>query len=151
MLVMEVRRVGGSPSDRIPSHVRDDETHPFRRQSDEEDSYTPATPVEEQSIGEALGTFSSQVERTDYTPASPVVDQEVESNHLEITTFDKHTKGVGMRMLSKFEYRKGQGLGKYGQGRAETIEVHERPLREGLGYVGGYSEDESPVIFCTHC
>jgi hypothetical protein len=28
--------------------------------------------------------------------------------------------------------------------------VHERPLREGLGYAGGYSEDESPVIHCTH-
>jgi hypothetical protein len=56
-----------------------------------------------------------------------------------------------MRMLSKFGYGKGQGLGKYGQGRAEPIEVRERPLREGLGYAGESSEDESPVIRCTHC
>jgi hypothetical protein len=107
MLAMEARRVGGSPSARSPSPVRDDETHPFWRQSDEEDSYTPATPVEEQSIGEAIGTFSSPVESTDYTPASPVVDQEVESNHPEIAAFEKHTKGVGMRMLSKFGYQEG--------------------------------------------
>jgi hypothetical protein len=64
MLAMEARRVGGSPSARILSPIRDDETHPFRRQSNEEDSYTPATLVEEKSIGEAIGTFSSLVERT---------------------------------------------------------------------------------------
>jgi hypothetical protein len=74
------------------------------------------------------------LESIDYPPDSPVVDQEVESNHLEITTFEKHTKGVSMRILSKFRYRKGQGLGKNGQGIDEPIEVHEHPLREGLGY-----------------
>jgi hypothetical protein len=94
MLAMEERPVGGSPSVRSPSPVRDDGTHPFCRKSDEEDSYTPATLVEEQSVGEAIGTFSSPVESTHYTPASPVVDQEVESNHQDIATFEKHTKGL---------------------------------------------------------
>jgi hypothetical protein len=75
----------------------------------------------------------------------------VESNHPKIASFEKHTKGFSMRMLSKFGYGKGQGLGKYGQGRAEPIELHERPLWEGLGYVGESSKDESPVIHCTHC
>jgi G patch domain-containing protein 2 len=74
----------------------------------------------------------------------------VESNHSKIEAFEKHTKGFVMRMLSKFRYGKGKGLGKYGQGRAEPIEVHERPLWEGLGYVGEYSEEESPMICCTH-
>jgi hypothetical protein len=46
---------------------------------------------------------------------------------------------------------KGQGLGKYGQGRAEPIEVRERPLHEGLGYAGESSEDDNPVVCCTHC
>jgi hypothetical protein len=62
MLAMEARPVGGSPSARSPSPVRDDGTHPFQRQSDEEDSYTPATLVEEKSVGEAIGTFSSPAE-----------------------------------------------------------------------------------------
>jgi hypothetical protein len=151
MLAMETRPIGGRLSVRSLRPVRDDGTHPFQRQSYEEDSYTPSTLVEEQSIGEAIGTFSLPVKITDYTPASPVADQEVKSNHSEIAAFEKHTKGFGMRMLSKLGYRKGQGLGKYGQGRAEPIEVHERPLREGLGYAGEYSEDEILVIRCIHC
>ena len=104
MLAMEARWVGGIPSNRSPIPVRDDETHPFQRQSYEEDSYTPVTPVEEKSIGEAIGTFSSPAESTDYTPALPIVDQEVESNRLDIAAFEKHTKGVGIRNLSKFSY-----------------------------------------------
>jgi hypothetical protein len=79
----------------------------FVRQSDEEDSFTPATPVEEQSIGESIGTLSSPTKSIDYTSASPVADQEVEFEHLKIVAFEKHTKGVSMRMLSKFGYRKG--------------------------------------------
>jgi hypothetical protein len=102
MLETEVRPVGGSPSARSPSPVRDDGNHPFWRQSDEEDSYTLVTPVEEKLVGESIGTFSSPAESTDYTLASLVVDQEVESDHLEIETFEKHNKGFGMRMLSNF-------------------------------------------------
>jgi len=148
---MEARLVGGCPSTRSPSHVKDDGTHPFQRKSDEEDSYTPTTLVEEKSVGEAISTFTLPVENTDYTPDSPIADQEVESDHMEITTFEKHTKGFGMIMLSKLGYGKGQGLGKYGQGRAKPIEVHERSLRQGLGYAGEYFEEDIPVIHCTHC
>jgi hypothetical protein len=61
MWVMEARPVGGSPSVIRLSPIRDDGNHPFHRQLDEEDSYTPTTPVEERSIGEAIGTFSSPV------------------------------------------------------------------------------------------
>jgi hypothetical protein len=75
----EERPVGRSPSVRSPSPVRDDGTHPFHRKSNEEDSYTPSTLVEEQSVGEAIGTFSSPTESIQYTPASPVADQEVVS------------------------------------------------------------------------
>jgi hypothetical protein len=45
VLAMEERLVGGSPSVRSPSPVKDDETHSFCRQSYEEDSYTTATLV----------------------------------------------------------------------------------------------------------
>jgi hypothetical protein len=104
MLATEARPVGGSPSTRIPSPNRDDGTHPFHRKSDEEDFYTPTTLFEEELVGVVNGTFSSLEKRIQYTPASPVVDQEVESNHPNIASFVKHTKGVGMRILSKFGY-----------------------------------------------
>jgi hypothetical protein len=151
MLAEEERPVGRNPSVRSTSPVKDDGTHPFHRKSNEEDLYKTSTPIEEQSIGEAIGTFSSPTESIQYTPASHVDDQEVVSDHQDIATFEKHTKGIGMRIISKFGYRKGRGLGKYGQGRAEPIEVRERPLCEGLGYAGEYSDDDSPVISCTHC
>ena len=68
MLAIEESSVGRSPSVGILSPVKDDGIHPFCRQSDEEDSYTPATLVEEQSVGEAIGTFSSPTKSIHYTP-----------------------------------------------------------------------------------
>ena len=106
VLATEDRLVGISASVRSLSLVKDDGINPFRRQSNEEDSYTPATPVEEQSVGDAIGTFSSPSESTNYTPTSPVADQELESGNQDIVTFEKHAKGIGMNMLSKFGYRK---------------------------------------------
>jgi hypothetical protein len=64
VLSTEERLVGRSPSVRISSPVKDDGIHPFHRKSDEGDSYTPATPVEEKSVGEAIGTYSSLAEST---------------------------------------------------------------------------------------
>jgi hypothetical protein len=47
VLTIEERPVGRSPFVRSLSPVKDDEIHPFHGKSDEEDSYTPTTPVEE--------------------------------------------------------------------------------------------------------
>jgi hypothetical protein len=110
-----------------------------------------ATPVEEQSVGEAIGTFSSPAESTQYTPASPVVDQEVESGNQDIATFEKHTKGIGMNMLSKFGYRKGQGLGKHGQGRAKPMSVENDHSMKDWDTSEESTNDNNPVVCCTHC
>jgi hypothetical protein len=77
-----------------------------------------------------MGIFSLPVEITQYTPASPIANQELESSDQDISTFEKHTKGIGMKMLSKFGYMKGQGLGNHGKGRSNPIEARERSLHE---------------------
>jgi hypothetical protein len=48
--------------------------------------------------------------------------------------FEKHTKGVGLRILTKMGYEKGKGLGRRVQGIVNPIEVEERPQYLGLGY-----------------
>jgi hypothetical protein len=47
--------------------------------------------------------------------------------------FEKHTRGIGLRLLTKMGYE-GKGLGIEGQGIVNPIEVVERPRYLGLGY-----------------
>jgi hypothetical protein len=48
--------------------------------------------------------------------------------------FEKHTKGVGLKLLTKMHYEEGKGLGCKGEGIVNPIEVVERPQYLGLGY-----------------
>jgi hypothetical protein len=59
------------------------------------------------------------------------------SHQVGFGEFEKHTKGVGLRILTKMGYEKGKGLGCRGQGIVNPIEVEERPRYLGLGYERG--------------
>ena len=47
--------------------------------------------------------------------------------------FEKHTSGVGSKLLAKWGFEHGNGLGKNGRGMQTPIQVESRPKRLGLG------------------
>lgn len=51
--------------------------------------------------------------------------------------FERHTRGVGLRVLARSGWRPGEGLGKRGQGRAVPLKACERHAVEGLGWRPG--------------
>ena len=51
--------------------------------------------------------------------------------------FERHTRGVGLRVLARSGWRPGEGLGKRGQGRAVPLQACERHAVEGLGWRPG--------------
>jgi tuftelin-interacting protein 11 len=51
---------------------------------------------------------------------------------MKIAEFEKHTKGIGSKLLMKMGYEPGKGLGKLGNGVSEPIEV--KTFQGGLGY-----------------
>jgi hypothetical protein len=56
------------------------------------------------------------------------------SHQVGFGAFEKHTRGVGLKLLTKMGYEEGKGLGCKGQGIVNPIEVVERPRYLGLGY-----------------
>jgi len=51
-----------------------------------------------------------------------------------VGTFEKHTKGIGARLLAKMGWKAGGGLGKEGEGIVEPIDVKVRPKNLGLAF-----------------
>jgi hypothetical protein len=67
------------------------------------------------------------------------------SHQVGFGAFEKHTKGVGLRILTKMGYEEGKGLGCRGQGIVNPIEVEERPRYLGLGYGEGDLGESSKI------
>eukprot|EP00698_Gefionella_okellyi_P005790 TRINITY_DN15243_c0_g1_i1.p1 TRINITY_DN15243_c0_g1~~TRINITY_DN15243_c0_g1_i1.p1 ORF type:complete len:834 (-),score=217.77 TRINITY_DN15243_c0_g1_i1:33-2465(-) len=62
----------------------------------------------------------------------------------EFGNFEQHTKGIGAKLLAKYGYVHGQGLGKEGAGISAPIAVKVRPQKMGFGY-GNFQEAKGVV------
>jgi hypothetical protein len=72
------------------------------------------------------------------------------SHQIGFGAFEKHTRGVGLKLLTKMGYEQGKGLRCKGQDILNPIEVEEMPRYLGLGYgkveLGASSKIDSKTL-----
>ena len=66
-----------------------------------------------------------------------------------VGSFEKHTRGMGSKLMFKMGYQEGKGLGKHAQGMVEPISVVERPKNVGLGYEQFNGEEFNSLNACN--
>ena len=68
------------------------------------------------------------------------LSNETDPEHRRIGVFEKHTKGIGRRLLERAGWRDGQGLGSSVEGMSEALTTDNSKLsvkdKTGLGYTG---------------
>ena len=57
----------------------------------------------------------------------------------DLGNFEKHTKGIGRRLMEGSGWKDGQGLGSKGQGRPTMIDNQGQQGRHGLGFKKSHS------------
>jgi len=57
-----------------------------------------------------------------------------------VGNFEKHTKGIGMKLLMKMGFKKGEGLGKTGGGVTQALTTKLRPKGVGVGIIQEQSQ-----------
>lgn len=60
-----------------------------------------------------------------------------------VGNWEKHTKGIGAKLLLQMGFQPGKGLGKDLQGISAPVEAH---LRKGRGAIGAYGPEKSASI-----
>ncbi|KZS11233.1 putative Tuftelin-interacting protein [Daphnia magna] len=110
-----------------------------------------------QPVGFVKGGVQQQLEggeilEINNNPVSPSTSAENASSELrtnplgEFGEWEKHTKGIGAKLLLKMGYKPGYGLGKSLQGRSQPVEAKVRKGRAAIG-----SEELPPIQPPTRC